>query len=233
MKAVTGKPVKLLGVGEKWSALESFHPDRMAGRILGMGDVVSLVEKAVETIDRDEAEKMAAKFKKGQFDFTDMLSQMQQIQKMGGAGGLMKMLPGMAGMASQLEEKGMDDKVLKRQEAIILSMTPQERAKPELLNAKRKIRIAAGSGTTVQDINKSIKQLQQMQTMMKRMRKMGMGKMMGMMKGMMGSQDAAMLDSMDPNMLGDLPGGLGGLGGNKKFNPNDLLGANPFLKGKK
>ncbi|MBU0800067.1 MAG: signal recognition particle protein [Alphaproteobacteria bacterium] len=233
MKAVTGKPVKLLGVGEKWSALESFHPDRMAGRILGMGDVVSLVEKAVETIDRDEAEKMAAKFKKGQFDFTDMLSQMQQIQKMGGAGGLMKMLPGMSGMAAQLEEKGMDDKVLKRQEAIILSMTPQERAKPELLNAKRKIRIAAGSGTTVQDINKSIKQLQQMQTMMKRMRKMGMGKMMGMMKGMMGPQDAAMLDGMDPDLMADIPSALGNLGSTKKFNPNDLLGANPFLKGKK
>src|SRR5690606_32116990 len=171
------------------------------------------------------------------FDFTDMLSQMQQIQKMGGAGGLMKMLPGLSGMAAQLEEKGMDDKLLKRQEAIILSMTPQERANPQLLNAKRKIRIAAGSGTTVQEINKSVKQLQQMQTMMKRMKKMGMGKMMGMMKGMMGSQDAAMLEDslgaegLDFDALSKQLGG-GKLPPGMNFNPNDLLGANPFLKGK-
>lgn len=230
MKAVTGKPVKLLGVGEKPDALEPFHPDRMAGRILGMGDVVSLVEKAVETIDHEEAAKMAAKFQKGQFDFEDLLAQMRQIQKMGGAGGLMKMLPGLSGMAAQLEEKGMDDKVLKRQEAIILSMTAEERRKPQILNASRKKRIAAGSGTSVQDINRSIKQLQQMQTMMKRMKKMGMGKMMGMMKGMMGSQDQAMLDE---SMMKDLPPGLARQMGDMKFNPNDLLGANPFLKGKK
>ena len=226
MKAVTGKPVKLLGVGEKWNALEQFHPDRMAGRILGMGDVVSLVEKAVETINQEDAERMAKRFQKGEFDFNDMLQQMQQISKMGGAGGLMKMLPGLSGMASQLEGKGMDDKVIKRQEAIILSMTPEERAKPQLLNAKRKIRIAAGSGTSVQDINRSVKQLQQMQTVMKRMKKMGMGKMMGMMKGMMGSQDAAMLEkSMDPDALRDMMG--------PGMNPNDILGSNPFLKGKR
>lgn len=216
MKAVTGKPVKLLGMGEKWDALEQFHPDRMAGRILGMGDVVSLVEKAIETIDQDQVAKMADKFKKGQMDFTDLLAQMQQIKKMGGAGGLMKMLPGLSGMAAQMEEKGLDEKIMARQEAIILSMTPEERAKPQILNAKRKIRIAAGSGTTVQDINRSIKQLQQMQTMMKRMKKMGMGKMMGMMKGMMGPQDAAMLEE-----------------GMMDMNPNDVLGPNPFLKGKR
>jgi len=227
MKAVTGKPVKLLGVGEKWNALEQFHPDRMAGRILGMGDVVSLVEKAVETINHEDAERMAKRFQKGEFDFNDMLQQMQQIKKMGGAGGLMKMLPGLSGMAAQMEEKGMDDKVMKRQEAIILSMTTEERAKPQILNAKRKIRIAAGSGTSVQDINRSVKQLQQMQTVMKRMKKMGMGKMMGMMKGMMGSQDAAMLEkSMDPDALARDMMGSG-------MNPSDFLGSNPFLKGKR
>jgi signal recognition particle subunit SRP54 len=226
MKAVTGKPIKLLGVGEKWDALEQFHPDRMASRILGMGDVVSLVEKAIETIDHEAAEKMALKFNKGEFDFNDLLSQMQQIQKMGGAGGLMKMLPGLSGMAAQIEEKGLDEKVLKRQEAIILSMTPEERAKPQLLNAKRKIRIANGSGTTVQDINRSIKQLQQMQTMMKRMKKMGMGKMMGMMKGMMGQADQDILDQqMSAKDMARFS--------NPNFNPSDLLGSNPFLKGKK
>jgi len=220
MRAATGKPVKLIGVGEKWDALESFHPDRTASRILGMGDVVSLVEKAVETVDRADAEKMAQKFQKGQFDFNDLLTQMKQIQKMGGAGSLMKMLPGLGKMASQLEGAGMDDKALKKQEAMILSMTEEERSKPKLLNASRRKRIAAGSGTTVQDINKLTKQQEQMQTAMKRMKKMGMGKMMGMMKDVMGGDDAeTMMKSLDPNALGKDMGGL---------DPNDLLGQNPF-----
>lgn len=224
MKAVTGKPVKLIGLGEKWDAIEIFHPDRMAGRILGMGDVVSLVEKAVETVDRAEMEKMAAKFGKGEFDFDDLLSQMRQMQKMGGMGAMMKMLPGIGKMASQLEGK-IDDKIIKRQEAIILSMTLEERARPAVLNAKRKIRIANGSGTTVQDVNKLYKQLQDMQTVMKRMKKMGMGKMMGMMKGMMGDADAEMLTkSMDPDQLADAMSQLGGKGDNP-------LGDNPFLTG--
>ena len=223
MRAVTGKPVKLIGVGEKWNALEAFHPDRMAGRILGMGDVVSLVEKAVETVNMEDAEKMAKKFQKGEFDFNDLLTQLRQIQKMGGAGSLMKMLPGLGKMADQLAGAGMDDKAIKKQEAIILSMTLEERAKPKLLNAKRRQRIAAGSGTTVQDVNKLAKQQEQMQTVMKRMKKMGMGKMMGMMKGMMGSNDAELLmKSMDPDALGKDMAGL---------DPNDLLGANPFAKG--
>jgi signal recognition particle subunit SRP54 len=228
MKAVTGKPVKLIGMGEKWDAIEYFHPDRMAGRILGMGDVVSLVEKAVETVDRAEAEKLAGKFQKGEFDFDDLLTQMRQMQKMGGMGAMMKMLPGLGKMAAQIENAKLDDTLLKRQEAIILSMTKQERSKPQVLNAKRKIRIAAGSGTTVQDVNRIYKQLQDMQTVMKRMKKMGMGKMMGMMKGMMGEQDAEMLaNSMDPELLGgdmsklkDLEAKLGG-----------QLGDNPFLSG--
>ncbi len=171
MKAVTGKPIKLLGTGEKWSEVESFHPDRIAGRILGMGDVVSLVEKAAETVSAEDAQRMAKKFKKGQFDFNDLLSQMQQMSKMGGMGAMMKMLPGLSGMADQIAGAGVDDKMLKRQEAIITSMTPAEREKPELLNASRKKRIAAGSGTSVQDINKLAKQLKQMQTMMKKMKK--------------------------------------------------------------
>ena len=223
MKAVTGKPIKLLGTGEKWDALEPFHPERIAGRILGMGDVVSLVEKAAQTVDKEAAEKMAAKFKKGQFDFNDLLSQMQQMSKMGGMGAMMKMLPGLGKMAGQIEEAGVDDGFLKRQEAMILSMTPAEREKPELLNMKRKQRIAAGSGTSVQDLNKLVKQLQQMQTMMKRMKKMGMGGMMKQMKGLMGGKDAdAMMAGMDPEML------AGEMGAPEDQGP---LGPNPFAPG--
>ncbi len=215
MKAVTGKPIKLIGVGEKWDALEPFHPDRIAGRILGMGDVVSLVEKAAETIDRDEAEKMALKFQKGEFDFNDLLSQMNQMKKMGGVSSLVKMLPGLGQMASQLEKANIGDDATKKQEAIILSMTLEERSKPAILNASRKRRIAAGSGTTVQDINKLYKQLQDMQTVMKRMKKMGMGKMMGMMQGIMGEKDQALMaESMKGNM-----------------DPKDVLGSNPFAGG--
>lgn len=223
MKAVTGKPIKLLGVGEKWDELEAFHPDRMAGRILGMGDVVSLVEKAIDTVDQEEAAKMAEKFKKGQFDFNDLLAQMQQMRNMGGMGNLMKMLPGLGKLASQLDDAEMGDAVMKRSEAIIQSMTKEEREKPKVLNASRKKRIAAGSGTNVQEVNKLIKQQQQMQTVMKKMRKMGMGKMMGMMKQFMGGQDADLLmQSMDPDTLAkDMTGAPAG----------DPLGANPFAQG--
>ncbi len=224
MKAVTGKPLKLIGMGEKWSEIETFHPDRIAGRILGMGDVVSLVERAVETVTHEDAQKMAAKFKKGQFDFNDLLAQMQQMKKMGGMGNMMKLLPGLSGMASQIEAAGLDDSILKKQEAIIFSMTPKEREKPDLLNASRKKRIAAGSGTTVQDVNKLFKQLQQMQTMMKQMRKMGSGKMMGMMKNLMGSKAddlELMAQSMDPEGLGMDMAGLS----------DSPLGPNPFAGG--
>ena len=217
MKAVTGKPIKLIGVGEKWDALEQFYPDRIAGRILGMGDIVSLVEKAVETVDRAEAEKMAAKFKKGQFDFNDLLSQMQQMKKMGGMGAMMKLMPGLSGMAGQLEAAGVDDGFMKKQEAMIFSMTARERENPELLNASRKKRIAAGSGTDVQDINKLFKQLKQMQTMMKRVKKMGMGGMMKQMKGMMG-------DSMPD--IGALGAEMGAADGS-----DTPLGPNPFGPG--
>ena len=224
MKAVTGKPVKFLGTGEKSDALEPFHPDRIAGRILGMGDVVSLVEKAIETVDQDAAEEMARKFQKGQFDFNDLLTQMRQMDKMGGIQSLVKMLPGLGDLASKLDEAGVDDKIVKRQEAIILSMTKEERSKPELLNASRKRRIAEGCGMTVQDVNKLYKQLQQMQTMMKRMKKMGMGKMAGMMSGMMNDKDQEiMAERMKANGLKGFQNALPG---------SDFLGANPFLKKK-
>lgn len=202
MRAVTGKPIKLMGTGEKWDAIEPFHPDRIAGRILGMGDVVSLVEKAADTIEAEDAAKMAEKIQKGQFDFNDLLTQMRQMKKMGGIGAMAKMLPGLGKMAGALEQAGVDEKMMGQQEAIILSMTKQEREAPKLMNASRKKRIAAGSGTSVQDVNKLLKQQQQMQTVMKRMKKMGMGKMMGMMKGLMGGKDAELLgQSMDPDAL--------------------------------
>lgn len=223
MKAVTGKPIKLLGIGEKWSEVEAFHPERIAGRILGMGDIVSLVERAVENVNIDDAARMAEKFKRGKFDFNDLLSQMQQMQKMGGMGAMMKMLPGMSGMASKLDEAGIDDSIIKKQEAIIFSMTAYERENPDELNASRKKRIAAGSGTSVQEINKLYKQLQQMQTMMKRMKKMGPGRMMGMMKDMMGGKAGdleLMAQSMDPNGLGKDMAGI-----------SDALGPNPFAGG--
>tara|TARA_R110002095_G_scaffold208917_3_gene194958 strand:- start:1696 stop:3255 length:1560 start_codon:yes stop_codon:yes gene_type:complete len=224
MKAVTGKPIKLIGVGEKWSEVETFHPERVAGRILGMGDVVSLVEKAVETVDQAEAERMAKKFKKGQFDFNDLLSQIRQMNKMGGMGSLMKLMPGLSGMASKLEEAGFDESIIKKQEAIIQSMTPTERAKPDLMNGSRKKRIASGSGTTVQEINALVKQQKQMQVMMKRMRKMGKGQMMGMMKDMMGGKAdemELMAQSMDPDALGaDMASAT-----------DSPLGPNPFAGG--
>ncbi len=225
MRAVTGKPIKLLGVGEKWDAIEPFHPDRIAGRILGMGDVVSLVEKAAEAVDAEDAQRMAEKFNEGKFDFNDLLSQFKQMGKMGGVGALVKMLPGLGKMASQIEGK-IDEKMMARQEAIILSMTKAERANPQIMNASRRRRIAEGSGTSVQDVNKLCKQQQDMQTMMKRMKKMGMGKMMGMMKGMMGDRDAALLDESMAEEMAAQTGGMPNLG------PNPFAGGLPGLGGK-
>jgi signal recognition particle subunit SRP54 len=180
MRAVTGAPIKLLGAGEKLDALEDFHPDRIAGRILGMGDIVSLVERAAETIDRDEAEKLAAKMQKGQFDLEDYASQLKQIGKMGSLSGILGMLPGVGKMKAQIEEANLDNTVLKRQAAIIGSMTPKERRKPDIIKASRKRRIAAGSGTTVQEVNRLLKQFDDMSAMMKRMNKLGQK---GLMRG--------------------------------------------------
>lgn len=227
MKAITGKPVKLVGTGEKWTEIEPFYADRIAGRILGMGDIVSLVEKASETVDQEEAMKMAEKLKKGKFDFEDLLNQMRQMSKMGGMGAMLKMLPGLGKMSGMLEEAGMDDSFIKKQEAMILSMTPQERKNPDLLNAKRKKRIAAGSGTTVQELNKLCKQQMQMASMMKKMKKMGMGGMMKQMKGLMGGKMddlELMAQSMDPDALGADMEAL-----NKE--EHGALGPNPFAGG--
>jgi signal recognition particle subunit SRP54 len=173
MRAVTGRPVKLIGVGEKFDALEPFHPDRIAGRILGMGDIVSLVERAAETIDKEDAEKLAAKVRKGQFDMDDLLSQLRQLRKMGGLSGLMGMLPGAMQAKAAMSKAKIDEKQLKRQEAVILAMTPKERRNPDLIHASRKKRIAKGSGVAVQDVNKLLKQHADMLKMMKRVNKLG------------------------------------------------------------
>ncbi len=200
MRAVTGCPIKLLGVGEKLDELETFHPDRIASRILGMGDVVSLVEKATENIDEAEAERLAKKVQKGQFDLNDLLDQLRQISKMGGLDGLMAMLPGVGKMKKQMAAANIDAKLIKRQEAIILSMTAEERLKPKVIHASRKKRIAAGSGTSVQEVNKLLKQFKQMSGMMKKVSKMGKkGMMRGGLPGLGGGMPGM------PGMPGQLP----------------------------
>ena len=198
MRALTGKPIKLLGTGEKLDELEDFHADRVAGRILGMGDIVSLVEKAMEATEQAEAEKLALKMQKGQFDLNDLAQQMKQLQKMGGLGGVMSMLPGIGKMQKQLEGK-VDDKVVKRSLAIISAMTPKERRVPDIIKASRKTRIARGAGVQVQDVNKLLKQHQEMARMMKQVSKMGQ-------KGLMRHGMAALMK-----------GGMGGMGGGGGF----------------
>ena len=211
MRHVTGKPIKFAGTGEKLDALEVFQPSRVAGRILGMGDVVSIVEKAAAAIDEAEAEKMAARMAKGQFDMNDLRQQLRQMTKMGGIGALAGMIPGMKKAKAALAEGGMDDRVLLRMDAMIGSMTPKERTRPDLLNAKRKIRIAKGSGMQVQDLNKLIKMHQEMERAMKQIKKMGglagLGKLFAK-----GGLDAAM-----PGLGGGGGGGLPGLGGPPNF----------------
>ncbi len=218
MRHVTGQPIKFMGVGEKPTEFEPFHPERIAGRILDMGDVVSLVERAAETIDRNEAEAMAKKMQSGQFDFNDLNKQLNQMKKMGGLGGLMKMLPGMGKLKGKLDEAGMDDSVITRQQSIIGSMTKKERANPKLMNGSRKKRIALGSGVEVSEINKLIKAQLQMQTMMKKMKKMGGGKggmmkMMQQMGGGMGMPDMSQLGGGGGGAMPDFSkmGGSGGL----------------------
>ncbi|QLH38764.1 MAG: signal recognition particle protein [Defluviicoccus sp.] len=179
MRAVTGCPIRLIGLGEKLDALEAFQPDRIAGRILGMGDVVGLVERAAEVIEREDAEKLAQKLAKGEFSLEDMAAQFKQLRKMGDLKGLLGLLPGIGKMKQQLNDAKIDDKMIARQEAIILSMTPDERRNPKLLNASRRRRIAAGSGTSVQDVNRLLKQHQQMAGMMKKVGKMGKRGLLG------------------------------------------------------
>ena len=177
MRAVTGKPIKLVGTGEKVDALEEFHPSRVANRILGMGDIVSLVEKAAENFDQAQAQRMADKMRKGKFDLEDMRDQLAQMEKIGGIGGMLGMLPGIGKMKAQLENANIDDRVIKRQRAIIDSMTPKERRNPDILKASRKKRIAAGSGAKVEEVNKLLKMHRQMADVMKMM---GGGKGRGM-----------------------------------------------------
>jgi signal recognition particle subunit SRP54 len=210
MRAVTGKPIKFAGTGEKLDGLEAFHPDRVAGRILGMGDVVSLVERAAETIKVEDAERMARRMAEGKFDLNDLRAQLAQMTRMGGLSGLAAMLPGVKQVKQAMANGAADDRVLLRMDAIIGSMTPKERAKPELMAAKRKIRVAKGSGTTVQDVNKLLKMHQEMATMMKKMKKMGGLAKLGAMFGKGGG--AGDLESMLGG--GGLPsGGLPGLPG--------------------
>ena len=213
MRAVTGKPIKLIGIGEKRDALEDFHPARVAARILGMGDVVSLVEKAAQTIDAEKATKIAEKMKKGIFDLDDMAEQLKQMQRIGGMSGVLGMLPGVGKIKSQIAEANLDDRILKRQHAIITSMTPHERRNPKVLDAKRKRRIAAGSGTKVEDVNRLVKMHRQMADMMKTL-----GRNKGMLNRLVGgggrgaapseAEMAAMqqeLAQLDPKALEQLP----------------------------
>jgi signal recognition particle subunit SRP54 len=173
MRAITGAPIKLIGVGEKQDALEDFHPERVTGRILGMGDIVGLVERATETIDQAEAEKLAARMMKGKFDLEDYAAQLRQIGKMGNLTNMLEMLPGMGKFKQQLAGADLDTKVFKRQAAIISSMTIKERRTPDIIKANRKKRIAAGSGTSVQDVNRLLKQFDDMSAIMKKMGKLG------------------------------------------------------------
>ncbi|MEN8917674.1 MAG: signal recognition particle protein [Octadecabacter sp.] len=221
MRAVTGKPIRFVGLGEKMDAIEEFHADRVAGRILGMGDIVSLVEKAQETIEAEQAERMMKRFQKGRFNMNDMKMQLEQMMKMGGMEGMMGMMPGMKKAAKQIEESGMDDSVLKRQIAMIQSMTKKERANPQLLQASRKKRIAAGAGLEVRELNQLIKMHRQMADMMKKMGKMGKGGMLKQaMKGMFGKggmpdmNDPAAMEAAAKQLGANMPsGGMGGMPG--------------------
>ena len=233
MRAVTGKPIKYVGSGEKMDALETFEPERIAGRILGMGDIVALVEKAQETLEAEQAERMMKRFQKGMFNMNDLRNQLDQMQKMGGMQGLMGMLPGMAKMKGKIEEAGLDDNLVKRQMALISSMTKKERANPSILQASRKKRIAAGAGLEVSDLNKLLKQHRQMADMMKKLGKRGG---LGALKGMFGKGGPSQADltaaqeqitsgamsGMPKGM--SLPKGMGGLSGLGNGLPGGLSG---------
>jgi signal recognition particle subunit SRP54 len=234
MRAVTGKPIKLIGTGEKLDALEDFHPARIADRILGMGDIVSLVEKAAATIDAERAQRVAEKMRKGAFDLSDLRDQLEQMKKIGGVSGLMGMIPGIAKMKKEIASANLDDRVVKRQIAIIDSMTPKERRQPDVLKASRKKRIAAGSGTKVEDINRLLKMHRTMADMMKAMGggKRGplgaLGNLLGMGGGMPKPEELAKLAEKMPGGPGGLPGGLpGGFPGM----PPNFPGGAPGLPG--
>jgi signal recognition particle subunit SRP54 len=217
MRAVTGKPIRFVGLGEKMDAIEPFDPERVAGRILGMGDIVALVEKAQETFEAEQAERMAKRFAKGLFNMNDLKMQLDQMLKMGGMQGLMGMMPGLGKMANQAEAAGLNDKMLHHQIALINSMTKKERANPDMLQASRKKRIAAGAGLDVADLNRLLKQHKQMADMMKKMGKGGM--MKNMVKQFLGKGGMPDPSKMSPEQLAEMAkgmqqgGGLGGMGG--------------------
>ena len=211
MRAVTGKPIRFVGMGEKMDALETFEPERVAGRILGMGDIVALVEKAQETFEAEQAERMAKRFAKGLFNMNDLKGQLEQMQKMGGMQGVMGMMPGMGKMQKAAADAGFDDKMLRRQIALIQSMTKRERANPDLLAASRKKRVAAGAGLEVQELNRLLKQHKQMAEMMKKMGKGGM--MKNALKQMLGNKGGMDPSTMDPAKLEEAARAMKGMGG--------------------
>jgi signal recognition particle subunit SRP54 len=221
MRAVTGKPIRFVGLGEKMDALETFEAERVAGRILGMGDIVALVEKAQETLEQEQAERMAKRFAKGLFNMNDLKGQLDQMLKMGGMQGMMGMMPGMGRMQKEAEAAGFDDRMLRRQIALINSMTRKERANPDLMQASRKRRVASGAGLDVAELNKLLKMHRQMADMMKKMGKGGAMKQA--LKQMMGKgmpdpskMSPAELEAMSKGMregMGGMAGGLPGLGG--------------------
>jgi signal recognition particle subunit SRP54 len=234
MRAVTGKPIKLVGTGEKVDALEEFHPSRVANRILGMGDIVSLVEKAAENFDQAQAARMAEKMRKGKFDLDDLRGQLAQMEKIGGLGGLMGMLPGVGKMKAQLESANIDDRVIKRQVAIIDSMTVQERRNPDVLKASRKKRIAAGSGTKVEDVNKLLKMHRQMADVMKMMgggKGKGMAGQLGKMFGLGGGGGMGGMPQPTPEQIEALQKQMGGAGGGLPPMPPGLAKGLPGLPG--
>lgn len=241
MRAVTGKPIKLLGTSEKLDGLEDFHPERIAGRILGMGDVVSLVEKAAATIDAEKATKIARKMQKGEFDLQDLSDQLKQMQKIGGMSSILGMLPGIGKVKKQIDALNLDDNMFKHQQAIISSMTKEERQHPKVIHASRKKRIAAGSGTNVQEVNKLLKMHRQMADMMKEVSrgKGGLAKMFGLGGGMpeitpemVEAAKSGQMPGLPSGGLGGLPSGLGGLPGMPKGFPG-LGGGFRGLPGKK
>src|SRR4051812_49374507 len=232
MRAVTGKPIKLIGTGEKTDALEDFHPSRIAGRILGMGDVVSLVEKAAANIDAEKAARVAEKMRKGQFDLSDMREQLLQMANMGGISGLMGMMPGIAKMKNQIANAGIDDKVIKRQMAVIDSMTPRERKHPDVLKASRKKRIAAGAGVKVEEVNKLLKMHRNMADMMKAMGSGKRGPMAGIAQAMGfggGMPSPEQMKALAEKMPGGLP--PGGMPSLPKDLPAGLRSGLPNLPG--
>ncbi len=217
MRAVTGLPIRFIGMGEKVDGLDVFDARRIAGRILGQGDIVSLVEKAKAELDQAEAERIAKKMAKGQFDLEDYAGQLRQMQRMGGLGGLMDLMPGVKNAKAQMAAAGIDDRVMKRKEAIIMSMTPQERRKPDILAASRKRRIATGAGVDVAEVNKVLKEHRNMADMMKKLGKGGMKGLAGMLGGMGGQPgQGPQINQQQINALKNLGGGAlggGGMGG--------------------